>query len=238
MGRVKTPKEGKDTKMSNVKRSMEEGTTPTPAWIDGAKTTADAAPNLPASAEKPSYPQHLGLDLASLRLSQDFDRQVGVKRLITTVPVRKPNRQEFVRVHPEWKFQAQVIELKEERETYLVDRPLWDALATELTPKMLLGTINRQHVLFIWPIRLPGSDGKLDEWNLSAVEAAVRAEDHWVRVAANMSLGAYEISEAQGPLADPRWPDITFEAALGIAFKGKVIKTLDHPVVRRLLGQA
>jgi len=37
-------------------------------------------------------------DLASLRLSQDFASAVGVKKLITTVPVKKPGTEREVGV--------------------------------------------------------------------------------------------------------------------------------------------
>ena len=37
----------------------------------------------------------------NLRLSQSFAETVGVKKLLTTVPVRKPSPQDFVRVHPD-----------------------------------------------------------------------------------------------------------------------------------------
>jgi hypothetical protein len=40
-------------------------------------------------------------NLSALRLDQSYADTVGVKKLLTTVPVRKPNRQGFVRVHPE-----------------------------------------------------------------------------------------------------------------------------------------
>ena len=42
----------------------------------------------------------ISFDPAALRLNQSFADTVGVKKLTTTVPVRKPNRQDFVRVHP------------------------------------------------------------------------------------------------------------------------------------------
>ena len=42
-----------------------------------------------------------GFDLEALRVSQDFVKDSGVKKLLTTVPVRKPNRQDFVREHPD-----------------------------------------------------------------------------------------------------------------------------------------
>src|SRR3954468_20514367 len=61
-------------------------------------------------------------DPAALRLGQDFAATVGVKKLLTRVPVRKSNRHEFVRVHtdPERHLATMILELKEEREVYLV----------------------------------------------------------------------------------------------------------------------
>ena len=179
------------------------------------------------------------LDLEHLRLTQDFTSSVGVKKAIITVPVRKPDRQSFVRVHPDeaWRLETAVLELREERETYLVDPELWADLPGELVPKVLFTAINRQGVVFLWPVRLPGEDGRHDEWNRSAVEAARLAMDGWVRVAANMSLGAYEVFQPTAALPSPEWPEDGFEHLLNVAFKDHYIQTVDHPVVRRLRGE-
>ena len=177
-------------------------------------------------------------DLSRLTLSQDFSKLSGVKKIITTVPVRKPNPQDFVRVHDgeSWYLQTAVLELKEDRETYLVDNRIWTALSGEIIPKALFQTINRQGVLSIWPIKLPDENGRLDNWNQSALEAAMMAKDSWIRVKSNMDLGAYEISQATGNFPEPIWPDVTFQEILKIAFKGKFIRSMDHPVVKRLQG--
>jgi len=174
-----------------------------------------------------------------LRLSQNFAETVGVKKALITVPVRKPNKQEFVRVHPsdEYRLETAVLELKEERETYLVTPELWPELPSELTPKVLFTTMNRQGVLALWPVRMPGDDGRLDEWNASALEAAEMGRQRWVRVVANMSLGAYEVYEATGDLPDPDWPEMEFAEILKVAFKGHYITEIDHPVIRRLRGE-
>ena len=171
-----------------------------------------------------------------MRLSQDFGATLGVKKQLITVPVRKPHRQEFVRTHadPGFQFETAVLELKEEREVYLVDRPLWDELAGEISPRLLITTITRQGVVSLWPLRLPGEDGRSDEWGRSALEAAKLAQTSWVRVAPNMNLGAYEVSTGAVNIPAPVWPDITFEALITIAFKDRFIKTSDHPVLRRL----
>ena len=179
------------------------------------------------------------IDPSRLRLSQNFAETVGVKKALITVPARKPGRQDFVRTHPDesYRLETAVLELKEERETYLVDPDIWHELPGEIVPKVLFTTINRQGVLTIWPVRLPGEDGRHDEWNRSALEAAEMAQKRWVRVAANMGLGAYEVYEAVGNIPEPEWPDVDFQEILRICFKDHFITTMDHPVVRRLRGE-
>jgi len=179
-------------------------------------------------------------DLASLRLSQDFASAVGVKKLVTTIPVKKPSKEWFVRTHPDpayW-LQTAVLELKEDRETYLVAPGLWPELASDPTfsPRELVTAINRQGVLFLWPIRLPGADGKIDDWSRSAMDAADEAKSRWVRITANMSLGAYDVAVASGQVAAPEWPGIAFQEIIRIAFRDKMISDWNHPVLRRLRG--
>ena len=178
-------------------------------------------------------------DLKKLTLSQDFAEIVGVKKKIITVPVRKPHRQSFVRVHPDesWRLETAVLEVKEDRETYLVDPSIWSELPGEIIPEVLFTTINRQGVVFLWPIRLPGEDGRHNPWHRSALEVARLAIKQWVRVTANMSLGAYDVFEATGDFPEPEWPDISFQELLQVAFRDKFIQSLDHPVIQRLRGQ-
>jgi hypothetical protein len=179
-------------------------------------------------------------DMEKLRLSQDFGETLGVKKAIITVPVRKPNKQEFVRVRPgeDWRLETCVLTLKEDRETYLVGRGLWDDLSAEIVPTMLFTTINRQGVLTLWPVRIPSSDGRRDHWSGSALEAAEMAQLRWIRLVPNMSLGAYEPYEARADLPEPVWPEISFQDILRIAFKDAFITDLSHPVVWRLRGLA
>jgi hypothetical protein len=53
-----------------------------------------------------------------------------------------------------------------------------------------------------------------------------------------MSLGAYEMFEAEGVMADPKWPDLPFMELLRIAFRDRMIDRVDHPVIKRLRGLA
>ena len=213
-------------------------------------------PAVPAASRLPSMPRNGDgssdepkpkratpdpFDPASLRISQDFSAGLGVKKMVLTVPVRKPSREWFVRVHPDesYRLQTGLLELKEERELYLVAPDLWPDLATEATfsPRALFTAMSRQGTLFLWPIRLPGPDGRVDDWNRSALEASQIATKRWVRVSANMGLGAYDVWEASGDLPDPDWPEMPFSEILRTAFKDRYIQCPDHPVLRRLRGE-
>ena len=179
-------------------------------------------------------------NLDSLRLSQDFTQVVGAAKQQLTIPVRKPNRQDWVRVHPDpdYRIETCVVELKEERETYLVAQPLWLEVFEEIVPKILFTGITRQGTLFVWPVRRPGDDGRIDSWSQSAVKAAELAMTKWVRVSANMQAGGYDVYEALGNIPDPDWPATPLSVILRTAFRGKFIDSPDHPVLKKLRGEA
>jgi hypothetical protein len=162
-----------------------------------------------------------------------------VKKLLTTVPVRKPNRQDFVRVHPAPEYRltpAAIIEVKEDREVYLVTPNMAQALPGEFSTVTLFTTINRQGTLHLWPVKLPNPEGRHNEWHRSAAEGAERAQKKWVRVTASMSLSAYEIFESSADLPEPVWPDFSFQEILKIAFRDRIVDRADHPLVQRLQG--
>jgi hypothetical protein len=177
-------------------------------------------------------------DLDNLRLDQSFIESAGVKKLLTTIPVKKPGPQDFIRTHPDSKYRAAlaVIEFKEEREIFLLPPHIANELPGEFTMAVMHTTINRQGVLSIWPVRLPSPDGRINEWHRSAAEAAELAITRWIRVKANLALGANEIYEAASSIPDPTWPDLSFQEIIKIAFRDRLISGTDHVVIKRLRG--
>lgn len=179
-------------------------------------------------------------DPKRLRLSQRFAQGTDVRRPLVTVPVRKPSAQDFFRVHPEeaWRLDTALIEIKADREVYLVEPEIWPLFPNECKPRTLYTTIDRRNVVTLWPVRLPDENGRLDDWNRSAHEAAQLSTEKWVRMSADMALGAYRIDVAVAEFPEPVWPsEVSFADLLKIAFRGKMIEGLDHPVLRRLWGE-
>jgi hypothetical protein len=177
-------------------------------------------------------------DPAALRLSQDFGSMIGVKKVLTVVPCRKPNRHEFVRVRSgeDWRLETGLFEDRVNRDLYLVRRELWDELAGEVYPACLFLAVNRQGDVFLWPVKLPGEGGRTNTWNDSAFAAARLAEKRWVRIASNMGAGMYDTLEAAGELSDPTWPELSFREILRLCFQGRLIESVEHPAIRALRG--
>lgn len=200
----------------------------------GAADEFDA--RIPSSAGSPSGPPTLSLD--EIRLPAGFDAAGGGERVITTVALRKPNRHEWFRVHPG--HGAPIAAFRHRSgsdEIYAVHGSLCEALANDITPMALRLAVSRQGALFLWPLRLP-ADARTDNWARSALEAATLAAREWVRIAANMSAGAYDVFRAGGDFGDPTWPDISFNDLVRIAFRDRFLDTLDHPVLRELRGDS
>jgi hypothetical protein len=178
-------------------------------------------------------------DLNALRLSQDFASEVGGKKLLTRVPVGRPDKHWFFRIHPDEGYRATVgvIELKAEREVYVVHTTLVPELIGELRVCTLHTGVSRQGVPFLWAIPLPDPDGRHNPWHDSALQAAELAMTKWIRLTADMNCGAYVIYEAAANLPEPDWPELTFQELVQIGFRDKIISDPSHPVLRRLRGE-
>ena len=203
-------------------------------------STAPAPPA--ASPGEPSQPASRKFDPSRLRMQTDFMAQAGVKKHVVSVPIRRPNKYEWVQFHPDagWRIQTGAIVVKEEREAmFIIDRELWPQLVTDLVPILLVTTISTQGVTFLTPVRMPGPDGRHNEWHRSLLEGVtLGTQGKWVRIAANQNLGAYEIFEAPGNLGPPAWPEVAFDKLLEIAVRDNFIDTPDHPILKRIRGEA
>jgi hypothetical protein len=177
-------------------------------------------------------------NLDSLRLSQDFYTEIGVAKALVKVPVRKPLKQEFIRVRDDdaYRMETAVIEFKEDREYYFVAPEVRDELPGVWIPVRLVTCISRQAVVFLWPLKLPTPDGRSNPWFDTAIEGARLAAKGWVKVVADMSLGGYQVYNAVGDLPEPEWTDHTFAQLLEVAFRDRYIGDMSHPVIQRLLG--
>ena len=180
-----------------------------------------------------------GADLKSLRLPANYGATLGVKKLLTVVLVGRPKKPQFFRTHAseDMTFPAMIMENKEARESYVVVPDVAQEISELVRPVMLHAAIDRQNNVFLVPVPLPGDDGTRNPWHESLAQAVEYAKLKWIRLAANMHAGGYDVYEAEGTLPDPDWPEHGIDALVEVAFRGKIITSLDHPVVQSLLGK-
>ena len=175
-------------------------------------------------------------DLSSVAIAPT--QLVGQQRIVTRVPVRKPDKQIFFRAHPTDKVETYVIDDKENRETYYVLPEMRDEIVAQglHRPVLLARVITRQAVNMLWPIGL-SVDGRSNSWHETAHEARRMAEKDWIRIVPNMALGGYEIFRALAPIDEPDWSKMTFQQLLEVAFRNRIISSLDHPVLKNWLAE-
>jgi hypothetical protein len=161
-----------------------------------------------------------------------------VKLQILKVAIRKPNKHEFIRVRPgdEWKCKVLTYKTGDVDELFVVAPAMLSALQQLTTPTQLHTAITQDGIVFLLPVTLPSSDGKPNSWNDTKAAAVQNAELNWVRIVANQARKAYDINLPVNPKPDPEWPDYSFDELLKLAFKGNVIDSIDHPVVKKILG--
>ena len=178
-------------------------------------------------------------DPAALRLDPS-EEIVGIHRVIATVAIRKPKRQEFIRVHhdPDYSLDVAILDLEDDGDSYMVSPDLRPELADELKRVTLYTTLNRAGGLFLWPVRLPDATGKRNSWADSSRRGAELAMKHWTRLSSNRPASQYDLAIASATLPEPEWPDLPFKEILRLAFQDAMIDSIDHPAIRRLRGEA
>lgn len=196
-------------------------------------------PKQPLHSKPESVSEPDPFDPASLRLSSAESLGIGVKRVITTIAVNKPNKQDFVRAHCDaaYHLDTAILEDNVDRQIYLVAPCLWHELTAEIKPVKLVTAITRHGQIFLWPATLPSPDGRTNRWHESMLAAQRHATEQWVRVQSDMPSGEYTVHQATGNLPEPEWPEMSFAEIFKVAFQGRMIQTMDHPILKALRGE-
>ena len=178
-------------------------------------------------------------DFSKFRIPPGSSDSPVAKKVLIHVPVGKPSKQKFVRVHQDesYHFECALLRIEDDERPYLISPDIAHAVAQDMKQVILKLAIDRQGNIFLWPVPPRQEDGNENTWNQSQREVAALAETFWVRLASNRAIGSYEPFKAQGEIPEPTWPDHSFEDILEIAFgSSHVIKDREHPALLKLWG--
>lgn len=182
----------------------------------------------------------MGFDFKALKKPSVFEQGAVVKKIVTTIPIRKPDKRDFFRVRPDWSVSVFILEAR--TGAYLVDNSALDEAAEtgclKAVDLFFLMTFADSEP-FISYITLPAPDGSDNDYNRSRREAYKIGITDWVKIKANQKNGFYEVVKAISNYPEPEWPEepATLEEAAQIAFKDFFIDSPDHPVLKELRGE-
>jgi hypothetical protein len=178
-------------------------------------------------------------DFSKFRISTRGSGLTVAQKVLTHVPVAKPGKQRFVRVHSaaENQLECAILKLEDDEQPFLVAPNIATMVAQDMKPAILRLSVDRQGNLFLWPVPPLPADGNDNSWNQSQRQIADMAEHSWVRLSSNRATGSYDAIVAQGEIPEPGWPDLSFEDILEIAFGSThIIEDREHPALRKLWG--
>ena len=150
-----------------------------------------------------------------------------------SIECRDPRSDEWFRVRLGVERGASTLALRDAGtgDLYLVTRDLWQALQPLLMPVCLRACINIDGGVFLWAIAIPAVEGGPELQTTPACVVADLAEKTWCRVVFDADLQQYITSTKSRSVPNSLWPDVSFLDLVQAAFGGRVITSLDHPII-------
>lgn len=206
-------------------------------------TESPAAANGQAHTVPPGEVVYNPLKLDKLRTKSDVLK--GVWTDPSRIPVlTRPEPNTWVRVRSGEEYSAVIDLLVATNASNSNDRnPLYvatEAVRPELERfikphRVVVGVTHHDKVEFLWARAVGGGD---NAWTSSIMRAMDRGETHWIALESDRALGEYKVNVAprSDQWGEPKWHDRTLEDVLGLAFRDRIIASMDHDIAKRLLG--
>jgi len=189
------------------------------------------------TTKQPASPTQL--EISSYRIAPNYGETLGSRKLLSVVPVGRPTKGKFFRASPDPANSIDVFVLEDKVDTtfHLVSPHVAEVLGDLVRAATLHLAIDRADNPFLIPVPFPAENGQRNPWHESLLRAIQVAREQWVRLVADKSVGIYQVYVAQGNLPEPKWPELTTDEIVRIAFTGRLIDSMEHPKVQSALGR-
>ena len=216
-----------------------------PAKPNGQEPAAEGVPTTPAgpSLMNEALPENAAaapvLELMREALSSPEEFGGAGTSAPTAFSVRKPAKDEWFRVHPDFRPDFFLYERKTGTRTvtYLVTKAFVPLFGKAAKPSTLRLCVNIHGQPFLWACKR-ALDGPGQPWAESRIAVVQEAVRRWIAIEAGD--GCYQIIPPDRPdiFPEPKWPEGTPNEWLSKAFAGLVVDCADHEAVQLRRGAA
>ena len=165
------------------------------------------------------------------------DASIKTKRELSMIPIKKPNAQQWFQIHPKWVCTWNVVIWKEDQNIFVVPRKMIPECSGQTKSVKFYVGIYPNSGVFLFPIPEADEDGKRNSWHESAEQVVLAARKGWRRMEPDRATSSYRIISPESKLDDPDWPPMSKMQIFEMAFKGAIIDSADHPVLKALRGK-
>jgi hypothetical protein len=157
--------------------------------------------------------------------------------------VRKPERQDWFRLHPNPNYRVAMLVLKykppetDNQRVYLLSPNLRERYAHECSKVQVHILVLRSGQVLIYLMNCDPAQHE-NSWNTSARKAMEEAEENWVRMASNVPGKTYDVTiNRSANFPKPVWPKQSFAEIMRAAFGDRYLTDPDHPILKDLDGR-
>ena len=176
-------------------------------------------------------------DLSSLRLSSEVTEGIQSTRIVTSVSFASPGSKGFFRSRGTALGPFAILTDPDSKDVFVLpEKTIVEAMGQHRLAYVFAAITRLNDPFFV--VRKVSQDGRENPWSTSLEIAIQESRCKWVRATANMSAQRYDVFIAKGDLPEPEWPEgKSNEDLLRMAVGDRIIRTSDHPVLKKLRGE-
>lgn len=176
--------------------------------------------------------------ISDLMVEDDFELQTKVN---VPTQILKPKKYEFFRAYIEMEKASKCYGLEiidgMSKTYHMVTPNIAQEIQNQVQLFALQVIVTATGKTFLWPLKTYGVEDDKNSWNASAWEGATLAYDDWVKVEANMPQEQYDITIATADFPEPLWPKMSYKEMIRKVLDKKMIKSMNHRVLKKLRGE-
>ncbi len=217
------------------------------AIIDGSEIAANPAGEVhpvepePTLDDDPFSRENLRIPNSAVPLVE--------KTSLLTIPVRlKPGSNCWFMVHPDPTYTEAFCELQDPFDeansrdggaSYILPPKLAGKISSMITYVRVYVCMSQQNTLFLWRFPERDAQGLPSPVAANKNEIATQAKKCWTRTVWNKDgkfWEAFTVTEGKAPM-EPEWPTESFMELVRVAYRGRILTSLDDPIAVRIIRQ-